>query len=154
MFEDRQQVADRLHSASLHLVRVVRTADAAMGLTPARASALSVLVFGGPRTIGGLARAEGVRSPTMTLLLNGLETDGLVRRKPSRGDRRTVMVEATPKARKVLTQGRQRRVELLEQLLGGMTEADLEVLATAAGLVESAIAARLPPATGATRIRR
>ncbi len=154
MFADRQQVADRLHSASLHLVRVVRTADAAMGLTPARASALSVLVFGGPRTIGGLARAEGVRSPTMTLLLNGLETDGLVRRKPSRGDRRTVMVEATPKARKVLTQGRQRRVELLEQLLGGMTEADLEVLATAAGLVESAIAAQLPPATGAMRIRR
>lgn len=137
-----------MHSASLHLVRVVRTADSAMNLSPARASVLSVLVFGGPRTIGGLARAEGVRSPTMTLLVNGLEGEGLVRRKPSPDDRRSVLVEATPKARKVLVRGRQRRVQVLEQLLETMTEADLDVLDRAAGLVEGAIAAHLAHATG------
>src|SRR6266550_2762512 len=100
MSSRRQEVADRVHSASLHLVRAVRKEDVAMGLTPARASALAVLVFGGPLTVGGLADAEGVRSPTMTALVTGLEADGLVRRVPSRNDARQVMVEPTPRGRR------------------------------------------------------
>src|ERR671910_670106 len=81
MSSDRQALADRLHSASLHLNRAVRRIDAEMGLTPARASALSVLVFGGRRTIGQLAADEGVRSPTMTALadLAGDDVDVLAR---------------------------------------------------------------------------
>ena len=48
--------------------------------TPPRASrrrqlsALSVVVFGGPLTLGGLAEAEQVRSPTMTRIVTALET--------------------------------------------------------------------------------
>lgn len=142
MTAERQRVADRLHSASLHLVRTVRSADVAMGLSPARASALSVLVFGGPRTIGALAEAEGVRSPTMSLLVNGLERDGLVRRVASRDDARRVLVEPTTKARRILERGRQRRVELLEALLGGVGADDLALLERAAALMEAAVAAR------------
>ena len=37
--------------------------------TRAKLSALSVLVFGGPRSIGALARAEQVRLPTMSRLV-------------------------------------------------------------------------------------
>ena len=44
-----------LHSAAIHLLRGLRAADRASGLTPARLSALSVLVFGGPCTLGELA---------------------------------------------------------------------------------------------------
>src|SRR5262245_11051379 len=96
----RREVAGRLHSAAIHLLRVARTVDGESGLSPSRLSALSVLVFGGPRTIGGLATAEAVRSPTMTQLVNGLESDGLVRRRPaSTGDGRRVVVEATPAGR-------------------------------------------------------
>lgn len=109
-----------------------------MGLTPARASALSVLVFGGPRTVGGLAAAEGVRSPTMTALVSGLEADGLVRRRPARDDARQVIVEATPRGRRILSQGRQRRVARLERMLAGVSAADIAVLARAAELMEAA----------------
>src|SRR5215510_2529732 len=42
-------VADRLHSAAIHLLRRVRKQDVATGEGPARLSALSVLVFGGPK---------------------------------------------------------------------------------------------------------
>src|SRR5207253_1577300 len=82
------EVADRLHSAAIHLLRLVRREDTASGLTPARLSALSVLVFGGPRTVGELAAAEQVRSPTMSRLVAGMESDGLVERRPSTDDRR------------------------------------------------------------------
>ncbi len=44
-------IADRLHSAAIHLLRRVRKQDAASGEGPARLSALSVLVFGGPMTL-------------------------------------------------------------------------------------------------------
>jgi DNA-binding MarR family transcriptional regulator len=139
MTSEGQEIADELHSAALHLVRMVRTVDAEMGLSPARASALSVLVFGGPRTVGALAEAEGVRSPTMTRLVNGLEVDDLVRRRAGDGDRRQVIVEATPGARRLLQSGRRRRVELLEGLVAELGDEDREVLRRAAALMERVV---------------
>ena len=130
-----QELAERLHSASLHLNRAVRRVDAEMGLTPARASTLSVLVFGGARTVGELAMAEGVRSPTMTVLVKGLEADGLVRRTASARDRRSVVVDATPRGRRLLQRGRRRRVGVLQAALGEVPVADLEVLRRAAALM-------------------
>src|SRR5438045_648156 len=90
-------VADRLHSAAIHLLRRLRRQDEAMGLTPARASALSIMVFGGPVTIGSLATAEQVSPPTATRLIVGMERDGLVRREADPGDGRVVWLHATPK---------------------------------------------------------
>ena len=55
-----QDAARDLNSAAIHLLRGMRAADRASGLTPARLSALSVLVFGGPCTLGELARTEDV----------------------------------------------------------------------------------------------
>ena len=75
------EAADRLHSAAIHLLRYVRQEDAAAGITATRLSALSVLVFGGARTIGELASAEQVRPPTMTKIVTGLEEAGLARRR-------------------------------------------------------------------------
>jgi DNA-binding MarR family transcriptional regulator len=117
-------IASRLHSAAIHLLRWVREVDLKMGLSPARASALSVLVFAGERTIGELAAAEQVTAPTMTRLVAALEADGYVKRTPGSDDKRAVFVRATAKARRVLEAGRRRRVEELERLLGGASEAD------------------------------
>src|SRR6478752_7380496 len=56
--------------------------DRGAGLTPARLSALSVLVFGGPCSLGRLAKAEDVAGPTMTRIVDGLVDLGLAERKP------------------------------------------------------------------------
>src|SRR5690242_16910581 len=61
-------LAARFHSAILHLLRRLAQEDRTSGITPARLSALYVLVFGGERTIGSLASAERVTPPTMTRL--------------------------------------------------------------------------------------
>src|SRR5438477_9114256 len=108
-----QELADRLHSAAIHLLRRVATVDAGSGLSPARLSALSVIVYGGPLTMSALARAERVSAATITSTVSGLEAAGLVRRSRVGTDARNVRVETTPKGREVLAEGRRRRVAVL-----------------------------------------
>lgn len=108
-----EALADQLHSAAIHLLRQLRKEDDASGLSAPRLSALSVVVFGGPLTLGQLARAEQVKPPTMTRIVTGLEKDDLAKRKGDPRDKRLTQVEATPKGRRVLAAGRARRVEKL-----------------------------------------
>ena len=130
------EVADRLHSAAIHLLRRIRKVDEASGLSAARLSALSVLVFGGATTVGALARAEQVSAPTMSRLVSGLERDGFVVREAAEDDARAVRVRATPKGRRVLVQGRERRVSELVELLEGVSADELETLGSAAEIME------------------
>ena len=123
--EDAQALADQLHSAAIHLLRQLRKEDDASGLSAPRLSALSVVVFGGPLTLGELARAEQVKPPTMTRIVTGLEKEGLVKRKGDRGDRRLTRIEATPKGQKVLFAGRARRVEKLAIAVRRMEKKEL-----------------------------
>jgi DNA-binding MarR family transcriptional regulator len=129
-----------MHSAAIHLLRRVRQADAsAMGISPARASALSVLVFGGARSLTELATAERVTSATMSKLVTAMETEGLVRRYPDVNDARSIRLEATPKARRILERGRARRLDVLEGLLRGATGAEIDAVRTAADVLERAL---------------
>lgn len=132
------EVADRLHSAAIHLLRRLRVRDLASGVGPAQLSALSVLVFGGPRSLGELAEAEQVRPPTMSRIVAGLERDGLVRRHLTE-DKRRVRLEATAKGTKMLQEGRKRRVESLAGALGALTEAEIRDLAALTGLLEQVL---------------
>src|ERR671938_2189955 len=111
------EAADRFHSAAIHALRHVRRDDPESGLSAARLSALSVLVFGGPRTLGELAAAEHVRPATMTRVVQALEQEGLVRREPDPDDGRVVRLHATAKGERVMWGGRERRVERLAELL-------------------------------------
>jgi len=132
----KTEVADRLHSAAIHLLRRIRKVDEASGLSAARLSALSVLVFGGPTTVGGLARAEQVSAPTMSRLVSGLQRDGFVVREASEDDARAVRVRATPKGRRTLMQGRERRVTELVQLLEDVSADEVRTLGSAADILE------------------
>src|SRR5919107_556635 len=103
------RVADHLHSAAIHLLRSLRRVDAESGLSAPRLSALSVVVFAGPITLGALAAAEQVRPPTMTRVVQELERDGLVTREPVPDDARGVLITATPRGVRLLGEGRARR---------------------------------------------
>jgi len=96
-----------------------------MGIGPAQLSALSVLVFGGPRSLRELAETEQVRPPTMSRIVTGLVRAGLVRRKGT-NDKRRLRLEATAKGTRILQEGRRRRVELLAQSLQTLTERELQ----------------------------
>src|ERR1043166_1880019 len=107
--------ADRLHSAAIHLLRSLRTEDRSSGLSGPRLSALSVIVFAGPIAMSALAAAEQVRPPTMTRLVAELERLGLVERARDSEDLRGIRVRATAKGRRLLEEGRRRRVERLDR---------------------------------------
>lgn len=120
-------VADRLHSLAIHLLRRLRVRDRESGIGPAQLSALSVLVFGGARSLGELAEAEQVRPPTMSRIVAGLERAGLVRRETTE-DKRRVRLEATAKGAKIMQEGRKRRVETLARALASLPETQLRHL--------------------------
>jgi len=134
---DARVVADRLHSAAIHLLRRLRVEDKAMGLSAPRASALSVLVFRGPVTMSALAEAEQVRRPTITRLVDSLERRGLVRRVSDAEDGRVQLVEATAAGKRLLQKGRARRVERLMTGIARLRLEDQQLLKRAAELMES-----------------
>ncbi len=117
---DPTEIADRLHSAAIHLLRRVRVRDRESGIGPAQLSALSVLVFGGPRSLGELADAEQVRPPTMSRIVTGLE-------------------RASAKGRKILEAGRQRRVESLAKALASFTDKEQRQLGELTDLLREVI---------------
>jgi DNA-binding MarR family transcriptional regulator len=129
------ETADLLHSASIRLLRLVRTEDAQAGIGPAQLSALSVLVFGGAKTVTELATLEQVRPPTMSRIVEGLARKKLVQRVDDAMDRRTVRVSATAKGEKLMQAGKARRVKALAGRFEALSAADLKTLNTAAQLM-------------------
>lgn len=126
------RVADRIHSAAIRLLRRLRTADTATGLSAPRLSALSVIVYAGPISIGALARAEQVRAPTVSRLVKAFERDGLVTRTRDRADERVQLVRATSQGRRVLERGRRRRVGALAAAIAALPRAERSALRRAA----------------------
>ena len=130
--------ADRLHSAAIHLLRRLRVRDRESGIGPAQLSALSVLVFGGPRSLGELADAEQVRPPTMSRIVSGLQRARLIRRQATEDGRR-IRLTATAKGTKIMWEGRKRRVETLAKALGSLPEDERERLREAITLLQQVI---------------
>lgn len=130
------EIADKLHSAAIHLLRRLRAEDDAMNLSPPRLSALSVVVFAGPVTLSDLAAAEQVRLPTISRLIKDMESEGLVRRLKAGDDARVQRVAATAKGKKILMEGRRRRVSRLAADLAALSTTERARLGEAAELME------------------
>lgn len=129
-------LADSLHSSAIHLLRRLRIEDERSGLSAPRLSALSVIVFAGPVTISELAAAEQVRTPTISRLVKELEGSGLVARARDPGDDRVQRLTATSRGRRLLIEGRKRRVSRLSRDLERLSERDRKVLREAARILE------------------
>jgi DNA-binding MarR family transcriptional regulator len=132
------EIADQLHSAAIHLLRRLRVRDRESGVGPAQLSALSVLVFGGPKSLGELADAEQVRPPTMSRIVAGLHRSRLIRRHATE-DARRVRLEATPKGVALMWEGRQRRVESLAKAVGALRENEKQQLRESVALLQRVI---------------
>lgn len=133
------ETARKLHSAALHLMRYVRTQDAILGVPPAQLSALSVVVFGGKQSLSELAKAEQVRPPTMSRIVDGLVEDGLVKRDVDKTDRRSVVITATDKGVKIMHEGRNRREQQLIHLLHSLPKQEIELLDKASEIIAESL---------------
>lgn len=134
-----EQVAARLHSASIRLLRLLRREDDSSGLSAPRLSALSVLVFAGPQSLAELAAAEQVRPPTMSRVVDGLVEAGLVTREIKVGDRRSVRIAATDEGKRLLEAGRERRVRALTSRLTRLAESERRALTRGVEILEQVV---------------
>ena len=130
-----RDVADRLHSAAIHLLRRVRRSDPLTGVPAAQLSALSVLM-GGPRTVGALSAAEQVRPPTMSTLVAEMERIGLVRRSRDPADARVARIEMTAKGRRVLAKGREMRIADIERRVRKLRPEQVASVREAVAIIE------------------
>ena len=131
-----RDVADRLHSAAIHLLRRVRRSDPLTGVSAAQLSALSVLM-GGPRTVGEMAAAEQVRPPTMSTLVAEMERLGLVRRSRDPADARVARIEMTAKGRRVLAKGRELRIADIERRVRRLRPEQVASVREAVSIIEA-----------------
>lgn len=81
--------------ASLRRARARAAQDPEAELTLPQYLLIAPLADEPGRTVGALAAAAGVASPSATRMLDGLERDGIVRREASAHDRRAVTVRLT-----------------------------------------------------------
>ena len=142
---DNAATAAALNSGAIHLLRGLRAADRESGLTPARLSALSVLVFGGPTSLGRLASVEDVAGPTMTRIVDGLCRLGLARREPHPDSARSVRISATEAGDRVMRAAAQRRIDVISAALDALPPRDRR-------LIQKAAPALGPLATAVARV--
>ena len=133
------QVAQRLTTITLHLLRRLAREEQVTGIRPARLSALATLAADGPTTLGGLARRERVTPPSMTRLVHALEADGLVERLHSATDGRQVGVRITPAGEALLAERGQARADAVAGWLHPLDETELRVVDTAVTLLEGSL---------------
>ncbi len=144
---DLELTASALNSGAIHLLRGLAAVDRMAGLTRARLSALSVVVFAGPQSLGTLAAAEGVAGPTMTRIVDGLAAGGLVERRPDDRDGRAVVIAATPAGERLMRTAAERRIAAIAAAIETLPAADRRRLVAAAALLDRlAEAVRRTPA--------
>ena len=136
--DELEKAAQLLNSGAIHLLRAMRNVDAAAGLTPARLSALSVLVFGGPATLGRLAAAEGVAGPTMTRIVDGLVSLGLAERSAHPDSRRMTRIAATETGRELMLRARDARIARIVAAKTTLDAGDRAALVRAAAALQAA----------------
>ena len=139
-------LADALHSAAIHLLRLVRGEDRATGVGPAQLSALSVLVFGGSMSLRRLAAIEQVKPPTMVRIVQGLVGRQLAVSRADPSDARKIRISATRRGRALMLRARKRRVQALADRLATRPDAELRKLRVAVEILQSLIST----ATGST----
>ena len=133
---DTKDIAARLHSSAIRLLRTLRREDDGSGLSAPRLSALSVVVFAGPMSLAELAAAEQVKPPTMSRIVDALVERGLITRIAKPGDRRSVEITATKEGVQLLDAGRERRVAALVSRLRKLADSERRALTRGVEILE------------------
>jgi DNA-binding MarR family transcriptional regulator len=100
-------------------------------------SVLATLITQGVQRAGALAETEGIAAPVMTRILNSLEDQGYVVRRPDPADRRASLVEVTDTGRDLVLSGRAVRLQAMQRRLAALSEDERATLLGAVPVLES-----------------
>jgi DNA-binding MarR family transcriptional regulator len=99
-----------------------------LDVTPTELECLGMLESRGPLPAGELAKRTGLTSGAVTRLIDRLEARGIVRRLSDREDRRRVLVEMTPMARRAAIPFYEPIAREGAEMLSAYSEKDLELI--------------------------
>jgi DNA-binding MarR family transcriptional regulator len=114
-------------------LRLERSSDA---LSANKVSVLGYLHRVGPSTPGQIAVGESQHPQSLTRVFADLEAGGLIVRVRSEQDRRAAVLHLTATGRTALAADMAERDAWLAEALESLTEAELQLLRIAAGLME------------------
>lgn len=98
------------------------------GLTEPQFAVLETLGHLGSMTIGTLCKKQLVSGGNMTLVVDNLEKEGLVRRVHSQDDRRTIIVELTDKGKELFESVFPEHAENITKAASVLTDEEIETL--------------------------
>jgi DNA-binding MarR family transcriptional regulator len=132
---DSQTVAD-IRGGVLRLARRLRAERQPGALTGNAVAVLGHLRRYGPATPGQIAAADGQQPQSLTRTLRELHLAGLIRQERSDRDGRESVLTITARGSQALRHDMAQRDAWLSGALGELTEAETQLLAVAAGLLD------------------
>jgi DNA-binding MarR family transcriptional regulator len=132
---ERDAIADTFNRLAIHVLRLSSQSE----LSLSAASTLARLQRSGALRLTDLAERERITQPSMTALVNRLESQGMVRRNADPTDGRAVLVEVTDAGRVALARRAEARVGTMAADLADLDEADLRTLIAALPAIDRLI---------------
>jgi DNA-binding MarR family transcriptional regulator len=115
-----------IHSANRQASIFIEELIREYGVSTAEGHLMAYVGLYGPNTVGELVRVFGYRKPTMSSMIGKLEKRGYLRRFLNETDKRSLLVELTPRGREISDACRLRVQWLDAAILERVSEIDLE----------------------------
>lgn len=101
---------------------------AKLGLTARQYNYLSVIYVEGSATTNEIGKLIHTANPSVTSMLNGLEREGLISRKPHPTDRRSSIVTLTPRGKALYERAFQLHHDPMEETMAALSDREREEL--------------------------
>ena len=120
------------------MIAAGETITGPIGQSSARWQVLGGLGYG-PKTVAEVARSIGHARQSVQRVADALIADGLVARRDKPDDRRTMLLELTPRGKKTLGAIYERQVEWSDRITGQLANKKFDALAAALGQIGDVI---------------
>lgn len=125
-----------LYSNLNKISRNLRQVELPKGFTPERFRTLATIYNYGPISVTGLAEMEALRPATVSRMISSLESDGLIKRRQVKDDKRSVQISTTPKGRQMYLRSNQRYLKHLSQAITELEPEQIRLMGEVAALLE------------------
>jgi DNA-binding MarR family transcriptional regulator len=133
---DQEEVVTSLCSSLNKVSRHLRHLELPKGFTPERFRTLATIQMHGPISVTGLAEREELRPATVSRMVSSLESDGLIKRREAKDDKRSVLISTTPKGRQMYVRANQRYLQYLSEAITSLEPEQIELMGDLASLLE------------------
>jgi DNA-binding MarR family transcriptional regulator len=132
----QDDIAASLYLSLNKLSQRLRNVGLPRGFTPERLRTLATIQAHGPISVTGLAEKERVRPATVSRMIATLESEGLIRRREVKHDKRSVLISTTPKGRQMYQRANQEYLKRISAAISSLDSEEVDLVRSLAALLE------------------